>query len=155
MATRTKTPEGKRSMNPMWVISIFVGLIEVTVTLGLTKTSGAVQGWLAAFVIVFPILLFGIFSAVLWKKSYLLYSPSEYRSTADAVEYIETIERTSRDIKMKAAEVEEILKRVHELEQQGKASIESITSLQNELRTTADELEKKARRYAIAYSSVM
>ena len=71
-------PKNKVAITPLWIISAFVTLTEVTLGYALTKTTGGVQITLTAFVIAFAILIAAAFFLVLWHKPFVFYAPSDY-----------------------------------------------------------------------------
>ncbi|RLU81128.1 hypothetical protein CTZ27_33355 [Streptomyces griseocarneus] len=65
-------------MNPLWMISVFVGLSETAVVIAASQAEGWVQGLLAIFSVTFPILVSGAFFGILWKKPEVLYAPGDF-----------------------------------------------------------------------------
>jgi len=77
-STKNPTPS---QLTPLWVISLFLSLTEMTLGVVATKTLGSVQIALTCFVIGFPILVAIAFFSVLWCKPYAFYPPSAYGQT--------------------------------------------------------------------------
>jgi hypothetical protein len=76
-------------MTPLWVISIFVSLCQVVAGLAVIQAEGGVQITLTVFVVVFPVLVAGAFFAILWKKPYVFYPPTEFGAGANVSEYVQ------------------------------------------------------------------
>jgi hypothetical protein len=77
-------------LTPLWVVSLFVTLTEVTLGVAVGQTEGGVQIALAAFVLVFPVLVAASFFAILWARPWVFYSPNEYGRT-DASSFIQAL----------------------------------------------------------------
>jgi hypothetical protein len=69
-----------RIINPLWIISLFLGIAELTVGVAATQTSGWIQGLFAVFSVFFPISVAIVFFAILWRKPYVLYAPKDFPS---------------------------------------------------------------------------
>ncbi|SFP41915.1 hypothetical protein K8Z49_38260 [Actinomadura madurae] len=67
-----------RVMNPLWIISLFLGLTEVTIGVVTTQATGWVQALLAVFAVLFPSGVAGAFFRILWQKPWVLYAPGDY-----------------------------------------------------------------------------
>jgi hypothetical protein len=78
-----------RVLNPLWIISLFLGVSETTVGIAATLSSGAVQGTLTAFAVTFPVLVSGAFFAVLWKKPEVLYAPGDFPEHVSVTAYVD------------------------------------------------------------------
>lgn len=78
MADQTPREASPRVMNPLWIISLFLGLAQATVGVAATQAAGWVQGLLAIFAVVFPSAVAAAFFVILWKKPYILYAPRDY-----------------------------------------------------------------------------
>jgi hypothetical protein len=68
----------KGQPTPLWIISLFVALVEGVASIALVQTQGQVQLVLTIFVVTFPLLVALGFFIILWYKNYVFYSPSEY-----------------------------------------------------------------------------
>jgi len=89
-----------RSLTPLWVISLFVTLTEVFLSIGVIKSTGWIQVALTAFVIIFPLIIAIGFFSILWCRPYVFYSPKEY-DQPDVRQYVEAMQlkfRESRDL---------------------------------------------------------
>ncbi|MCA1600651.1 MAG: hypothetical protein LC776_03050 [Acidobacteria bacterium] len=73
-------PSGQapRILNPIWLISLFVGLTEVTTGIAATQTSGWTQKIFTIFSVLFPSMVASLFFLILWKKPAVLYAPGDY-----------------------------------------------------------------------------
>ena len=72
-----KTPARGR-VTPLWIVASFLTLTEATLCYAVTQVSGGVQIALTAFVIAFALIVACGFFAILWKKPWVFYAPSEY-----------------------------------------------------------------------------
>jgi hypothetical protein len=95
-----------RRLTPLWVISIFVSLTEVVLSVAATRVTGGVQVALVAFVIVFPTLIAGAFFACLWWKPWVFYPPAEYGRSTTVQQYVDALQgkppsvvRETKDVK--------------------------------------------------------
>ena len=105
MATTASNRSSQKQLTPLWVISLFVSLTEATLGIAAAKTDGGVQVALTAFVIVFPVLVAAAFFAVLWRKAYVFYPPSEY-AQVDVQKYVEAFRGVSGSIVTKTSDVQ-------------------------------------------------
>lgn len=78
-------------MSPLWVISLFLTLTETVLGVGVFNTAGGVQGTLTAFVVCFPVLVAAGFFAILWKKPFVLYTPTDYGGEVTPQHFVEAI----------------------------------------------------------------
>ena len=65
--------------NPLTIIGIFAGIIEVSGISILPHMEASVQDTYVWFLIFFPILLVMLFFVTLWRKREVLYAPSDFR----------------------------------------------------------------------------
>lgn len=84
-----------RIMNPLWVVSLFLTLSEVTVGLAATQASGWVQGLLAVFAVVFPCAVFAAFFTVLWKRPFVLYAPGDFTADTPIATFVGAMQSSS------------------------------------------------------------
>jgi hypothetical protein len=86
-------------MNPLWVVSLFLALAEVTIGAVATQLSGWIQGVLAIFCVVFPSGIAAAFFFVVWHKPYVLYAPRDYTKGTNVSTFVEamTISRTNQN----------------------------------------------------------
>ena len=88
----SKTPQ-RRSMTPLWIISLFVGLTETTLGISASQTTGGIQVALTAFVIAFPFIVALAFFIILWSRPYVLYPPTDYGQT-DIQQFVSAMTQT-------------------------------------------------------------
>ena len=77
-------------MTPLWVISLFLSLTEVVAGVAVTQTTGNIQVTLVWFVIIFAVLVAGMFFVLLWSRPWTFYPPSEY-ANVDVQQYVEAL----------------------------------------------------------------
>ena len=77
-------------MTPLWVISLFLSLTEVVAGVAVTQTTGNIQVTLVWFVIIFAVLVAGMFFVLLWFRPWTFYPPSEY-ANVDVQQYVEAL----------------------------------------------------------------
>lgn len=90
-ATSTDGKVARSSMTPLWVISLFVSLSEIVAGLAVTRAEGGVQVALTGFVVIFPILVAAAFFAILWKKPYVFYPPTDFGGSTNVSEYVQAL----------------------------------------------------------------
>ena len=129
MNAQSEVQQRKSSMTPLWVISLFLTLTETMLGVGVIQTNGGIQVALTVFVLAFPLLVACAFFGILWFKPYVLYSPYEFGSAADAATFIDAISRDAKKIQEKVT--------------QATAAAEEIETLRLELATKAKEREGK------------
>jgi hypothetical protein len=95
MAKAASTTGGAKQLTPLWVISLFLSLMETTLGIAAAKTSGAIQLALIVFVMGFPILVAIAFFAVLWARPYVFYPPSEY-AKVDVQKFVDALRGRDR-----------------------------------------------------------
>lgn len=86
-----------RVLNPLWIISLFLGLSETTAGVATTQSSGWVQGVLAVFAVCFPVIVSAAFFLILWWHPENLYAPGDYPKHMPVSSFIDGI-RKSRTI---------------------------------------------------------
>jgi hypothetical protein len=79
---------GKKVITPLWIVALFVSLTETVLGFAVIQTAGGIQIALTAFVIVFPLLIAGFFFAILWKKPYVFYPPTEFGAQVNVREFV-------------------------------------------------------------------
>jgi hypothetical protein len=144
MSSKADERSRKSGMTPLWVISLFVTLTETILGVGVIQTSDGIQVSLTVFVLVFPVLVASAFFGILWLKPYVLYSPYEFGTAAEAATFIEAISRDAKKIQEKVTEVT--------------LAADQIEALRIELTAKTKELEQKidaAKNEAIAMSIAM
>jgi hypothetical protein len=104
-AQGTAQKQAPKKLTPLWVVSLFVSLTEVTLGIAATQTSGGTQHALVIFVLVFPILIAGAFFTFLWHRPWVFYSPSEY-GNVDVRGFVEAIKGVSGPIVQETKDVQ-------------------------------------------------
>jgi hypothetical protein len=89
--TSMADPGTARSMNPLWVITAFLGVAEVTVGVVATQSAGWLQGLLAIFSVSFPVVIALAFFLILWFRPYVLYSPQDYPEGTKVAEFVNAV----------------------------------------------------------------
>jgi hypothetical protein len=95
--TETERKHKRLNITPLWVIGLFVSLTETVLGVGVLQTSGSIQIALTAFVLVFPLLIAGMFFAILWWRPYVLYPPTEYGLETDVASYVRAMQQRPID----------------------------------------------------------
>lgn len=91
-----RTANGTRLVTPLVVISLFVTLTEVAMSIAATKTTGFIQGMFATFAVVFAIAVASAFFYTLWRRPWVLYHPGEY-GQQDVGRYVEAMQHRRAD----------------------------------------------------------
>jgi hypothetical protein len=81
-------PAEERVLNPLWIISLFLGITEITVGVVATQVTSWIQGLFAIFAVAFPAIVAAAFFTVLWKKSYVFYAPRDFPRHLDVQAYV-------------------------------------------------------------------
>lgn len=84
----------ERVLNPLWIISLFLGLAEVTVGVAATQSQGWIQGLLAIFSVVFPSAVAAVFFVILLTRPFVLYAPRDYPSPPSIEAYVTAVSST-------------------------------------------------------------
>jgi hypothetical protein len=82
-----------RVLNPLWMISLFLGVSETTVGVAATQATGWIQGVFAVFAVAFPVTVAGAFFAVLWKKPEVLYAPGDFPEHVPVPDFVRGMHR--------------------------------------------------------------
>ena len=127
----------RRTLTPLWVISLFVSLTEAVLAAAVTQTSGGVQVALTAFVLIFPLLIASGFFAILWFKPHHIYAPTEFGQQVGAREYIEAM--TQR----KSLDENQLYINIQKTIQSTLTSSEIITALTETLAHKEDKLVER------------
>lgn len=88
--------------NPLWVISLFLGLCQFVAGTVTALTAGAVQLIFSVFVVAYPVLVASAFFVILWKKPGVFYAPRDYStgvSPADLAEAFSADRRTEEVVR--------------------------------------------------------
>jgi hypothetical protein len=129
-----------RVLNPLWIISLFLGLSETTVGTVAALASGWVQGVLVAFAVTFPILVVGAFFTILWKRPEVLYAPGDFPEHVSVKTYVEGMRRGSeRDVELLEEVVRDTLESVLPSFVSNMATPAQVTQLVNEAVASARE----------------
>jgi hypothetical protein len=80
-----------RVLNPLWIISLFLGLAELTVGIATTQATGWIQGLLAIFSVGFPCAVAAAFFLILWKRPFVLYAPRDYPDKPGIQDYASAV----------------------------------------------------------------
>src|SRR3954451_22299629 len=81
-----------RNLNPLWIISLFLGLSEVTSGVAATQVDGASRASFTLFAIIFPSGVAIAFFAILWRKPQVLYAPRDFPKHLDARAYVQAMQ---------------------------------------------------------------
>ncbi|MFK4147063.1 hypothetical protein [Streptomyces sp. NPDC004065] len=96
MASEAPPPgRAPRVLNPLWIIALFLGLSETTVGIAAAQSSGWVQGLLAVFAVVFPVLVSTAFFIILWQRPEVLYAPGDFPEHVSIGTYVDSMRRRS------------------------------------------------------------
>lgn len=82
-------------LNPLWIISLFLGLAEVTTGVAATQVAGSMQILLVTFSTLFPIAVAAAFFAVLWARPYVLYAPKDFPRHLSAKSFVQAMQSAS------------------------------------------------------------
>lgn len=129
-----------RVVNPLWIISLFLGLSETTVGVVAALASGWVQGVLATFAVTFPVLVSGAFFATLWRKPEVLYAPGDFPEHVSVGTYVDGMRRGSRgQVELLEEVVRDTLESVLPSFLSSAATPAQVTQLVNEAVASAHE----------------
>jgi hypothetical protein len=78
----------ERVLNPLWIISLFLGITEITVGAVATQVTSWIQGLFAIFAVAFPATVAAAFFTTLWKKPYVFYAPRDFPKHLDVQAYV-------------------------------------------------------------------
>jgi hypothetical protein len=142
-----RVPKG--ALSPLWIIGLFVSIVEIVITVAIIQTAGGVQGWLTAFAIAFAFYIATAFFIILWRKNHVFYGPSEF-DQQDPSKFVtgmqsatrngDELARIIRDAVENAFESEEL---ITALEITGDRAHTSQI-LQNAAEKTIDDINEKA-----------
>src|SRR5262245_53470986 len=90
-ARSTDHRSGSRTMTPLGIIAIFVGLAQTVAGLAAIQTVGGVQIAFTSFALAFPVLIAAAFFAMLWMRPVNFYSPKEFGPEVDVARYAEAM----------------------------------------------------------------
>lgn len=94
-------PKAPVRITPLWIVAAFVTLTETVLGYAVTRVTGGVQLVLTSFVILYAVLVAGLFFLVLWNRPYVFYPPSEYGPTdpakfITALRSVEAVQQTQQ-----------------------------------------------------------
>ncbi|MEU1993558.1 hypothetical protein ABZ511_03825 [Nocardia gamkensis] len=113
MTEQNPGPVAPRGLNPLWIISLFLGVAETTTGTAATLASGWIQGVLAIFAVTFPLLVSGSFFAILWRKPEVLYAPRDFPEHVPVESYVNGMRRgTIGNVELVETAVRETLRSV-------------------------------------------
>lgn len=121
--------------NPLSVIVVFAGIIEVALTVTLIKLPVESQDIFIWFVMFTTILLIGSFFYVLYKKPAVLFSPSDYE---DESKYLDSIGE--------ARDIQKLNSRTDQLEQVSNSIINYLDALAENIEQNAPNTLIKEKR---------
>lgn len=82
-----------RVLNPLWIISLFLGLSETTVGVAATQAHGWIQGLFAIFAVTFPLLVSGVFFGIVGWKPEVLYAPGDFPEHVPVPAFVDGMHR--------------------------------------------------------------
>ena len=92
-----------RIMNPLWIISLFLGVSELAVSVAATQSDGWVRSLFATFAVTFPTGVAGLFFAILWKRPFVLYAPGDFPRHIPVSAFVDAM-RSSASLNVKMVE---------------------------------------------------
>lgn len=144
-----KSGSSINSPSPLWVISLFVSLTEVVTGVAVIQATGVIQIALTVFVIVFPLLIAGIFFLILWYKPYVFYPPKEFGQNTNVGQFVEAMQRRQeRRVEQSVKFQEIIIKSIAEGINNAFSSpdlIQKLSNLSNNHNTVSKVLESAAQ----------
>ncbi|MGQ4512479.1 hypothetical protein [Streptomyces sp. DW26H14] len=101
-----------RVLNPLWIISLFLGLAEVTVGVAATRAEGWIQAMLAVFSVAFPSAVAVAFFRILLTRPVVLYAPGDYPDPPSIEAYVAAVSSAGRSLENVEAAVRTALTEV-------------------------------------------
>ncbi|MEA3201726.1 MAG: hypothetical protein QOE90_3154 [Thermoplasmata archaeon] len=89
-------PSASHQLSPLWVIGLFVALVEGVFAYALTTTTGAVQWASLLFAMFFATGVAACFFLILWKNNKVFYTPADFKDT-DVNAYAQAMARSPAD----------------------------------------------------------
>lgn len=74
--------------NPIWVMSAFLGLAEITAGLAASATEGWIRGLFAVFAVAMPTVVLGLFFRILMTRPHVLYAPGDFSEATPVEEFV-------------------------------------------------------------------
>ncbi|WP_148046297.1 hypothetical protein [Halostreptopolyspora alba] len=148
-----------RGLNPLWIISLFLGLSEVTVGISATQAQGWIQGLLAIFSVLFPTVVATVFFFILWFRPFVLYAPRDYSDQPSVRDFVTTLSSsTDRSLENAEASIRSALEAVlpePEDNQEKESKFErAIEVARNELRQRSIEIDLSGIDPNLAHASL-
>jgi hypothetical protein len=132
MSEARQTLKEKKAITPLWIVALFVSLSETVLGVAVTQTQGGIQIALTVFVIIFPLLIAGLFFAILYRKPFVFYSPTEFGEQTNVRDYVEAMrDRPLVD--------NEIYKNIQEVVRKTIMSKEIVSELTNVVTSGSDK----------------
>jgi hypothetical protein len=78
-------------MNPLWIISIFLGLTEAAAIAASIQSQGWIAGLYAIFSVLFAVAIATAFFWTLWRKPVVLYAPRDFSGHTSITTYVEAM----------------------------------------------------------------
>jgi len=95
-ASETASPQSTpKVINPLWIISLFLGLSETTTGIAAIQASGWVQGLFAVAAVAFPLIVSSAFFVIIWKKPEVLYAPGDYPEHVPVPDFVHGVHRST------------------------------------------------------------
>lgn len=139
----------KAAMTPLWVISLFLSLTEVMTGIAVLQAKGGAQIALTAFVIAFPCAVTAGFFAVLWKRPYVFYPPTEFGPGTDVTKYVEAMRRVQSDEGQIRTVIQESIRATLEAPQLVERLSSGVPAHVSDVRRELDGLRKELANVAI------
>lgn len=130
MSGRQRRPKSGRT-NPLGIVSLFFGLVEVGFGIGLAVTSGVAQAAILSFMCLFATGIAITFFVILWKRNWVFYPPADFPGVSVG-KYVEAMSTSSNTSEL-------VIKRLTEVFGEGRASLVSA-DLPLESRNTVDRI---------------
>lgn len=93
-----------RPVTPLLIISLFLAIVEITLSITIINTEDAVQVILTIFTVIFTASIALAFFLVLWIKPHHFYSPIEYHETPSFEAFIAAFTRSGNSSEEKHKE---------------------------------------------------
>ncbi|MDD2901824.1 MAG: hypothetical protein PHU44_05265 [Syntrophales bacterium] len=80
-----------KGITPLGLVATFVSLTEIILVIATTQTTGFIQVILTIFVILYALLIPGVFFIILWKKAGVFYPPKDFRNGVEIDQYVKAL----------------------------------------------------------------
>lgn len=115
---KMKTMDNKNILdsvkNPLAVIVIFAGIVNVAMTVTLVKLPLEMQKIFIWFVMFFPLALVGLFFFILYKKPAVLFSPSDYQNDDSYLASIDSRQNFEK-MNLKVDQLEQVINTMQDI----------------------------------------